>query len=149
MNTSTKTRTARCTCAATSISVTGEPEIYGICHCTNRKRRTGSAFGISTYFRREDVIEIRGETKVYAFHHDAKNHDQQRHFCVACGATLFWYLSALPNLIGVAGGCFADADLGDTRKEIRLGCAAGHVARRSRVICARILKTKLQYLRAL
>jgi hypothetical protein len=85
--------------------------MHGICHCTNCKRRTGSAFGISTYFDRDAVVEVDGETSIYAFHHAAQNHDQERHFCPKCGTTLFWFVSALPQKIGIAGGCFADEEL--------------------------------------
>ena len=83
--------------------------MQGVCHCTNCKRRTGSAFGVSTYFEKSSVVEQKGETRVYAFHHAAQNHDQERHFCARCGTTLFWFLSSSPDLIGIAGGCFADA----------------------------------------
>jgi len=85
--------------------------MHGVCHCTNCKRRTGSAFGISSYFSKASVLEVRGETSVYAFHHAAQQHDQERHFCCRCGTTLFWYISTLPELIGIAGGCFADEGL--------------------------------------
>ncbi len=112
------TRTATCACNATSISVSDEPEIYSVCHCTNCKRRTGSAFGISTYFPRKNVVQIAGETQVYSFHHVAQNHDQERHFCKVCGTTLFWYLSALPELIGIAGGCFAEQNLGEPKMSV-------------------------------
>lgn len=111
-------RTARCACGATSISVKGEPEIYGVCHCTNCKQRTGSAFGISAYFRKNDVLKSRGVTSVYSFHHAAQNHDQDRHFCRSCGTTLFWYVSALPEFIGIAGGCFAEGELGEPRMSV-------------------------------
>lgn len=106
-------REAKCACAAASIKIAGDPQIYGICHCNNCKKRTGSAFGISAYFPRQQVIATEGETHVYAFHHAAQNHDQERHFCSRCGTTLFWFISALPELIGVAGGCFADEPLGE------------------------------------
>ena len=106
-------RTARCACGAASITVSGEPGIHGVCHCTNCKRRTGSAFGISAYFKRADVLESTGITRTYAFHHAAQDHDQERHFCSACGTTLFWFVSALPELIGIAGGCFGEVDLGE------------------------------------
>ena len=106
-------RTARCACGATSISVAGEPQIHGVCHCTNCKQRTGSAFGISAYFRRADVLESTGATSVYAFHHAAQNDAQQRHFCTGCGTTLFWFVSALPDLVGIAGGCFGEQPLGE------------------------------------
>jgi hypothetical protein len=102
------TRTARCACDATSITVSGEPELHGLCHCTNCKRRTGSAFGISAYFRRADVLESKGATKIFAFRHATKDHDQERHFCPDCGTTLYWYISTMPDLIGIAGGCFGE-----------------------------------------
>ena len=102
-------RTAQCACGSASITVAGEPSIYGVCHCENCKRRTGSAFGISAYFKRDDVQNLHGETNIYAFHHTAQGNDQVRHFCPKCGTTLFWYNSGLPQDIGIAAGCFADA----------------------------------------
>jgi hypothetical protein len=86
--------------------------MHSVCHCTNCKRRTGSAFGVSAYFLRSDVTEIRGEMLIYAFHHAAENYDQERHFCSRCGTTLFWYTSARPHLIGIAAGCFSDESFG-------------------------------------
>jgi hypothetical protein len=84
-----------------------------VCHCTNCKRRTGSAFGISAYFDKSAVVGHTGATHVYAFHHAAQNHDQERHFCARCGTTLFWYLSSAPGSIGIAGGCFAGENMPD------------------------------------
>ena len=92
--------------------------MHGVCHCTNCKRRTGSAFGISAYFDRTAVVEFTGETKVYAFHHEAQNHDQQRHFCTQCGTTLFWFLSVLPEKIGVAGGCFGEQEFAEPNMSV-------------------------------
>ena len=103
--------TATCACGNTTISVKGQPTLHSVCHCTNCKRRTGSAFGVSAYFEKSAVIDRQGQTCVYAFHHVAQNHDQERHFCPSCGTTLFWYVSALPDKIGVAGGCFGEADM--------------------------------------
>ena len=106
-------RTAHCACGSASITVSGEPEQHNVCHCTNCKRRTGSAFGISSYFQRARVIEKTGAMQVYAFHHAAQDHDQARHFCAACGTTLFWFVSTQPELIGIAGGCFAEDNLAE------------------------------------
>ena len=100
--------TATCACGQASITVSALPTMHGVCHCTNCKRRTGSTFGISAYVDKTAVVQKSGEAKVYAFHHTAQKHDQERHFCASCGTTLFWYLSAAPESIGVAGGCFAD-----------------------------------------
>ena len=103
--------TATCACGSSSITVNVGPLMLGVCHCTNCKRRTGSAFGISAYFAKDAVVRQEGDTKVYAFHHAAQNHDQQRHFCPHCGTTLFWFVSSLPDKIGIAGGCFAGEGL--------------------------------------
>ena len=103
--------TAYCACRQASITVNAPPTMLGVCHCTNCKRRTGSAFGISAYFDKASVVETKGETKTYSFHHIAQNHDQERHFCVNCGTTLLWFLSTAPHSIGIAGGCFTDQAL--------------------------------------
>ena len=106
------TRIAQCACGSASIAVSGEPRMHVVCHCTNCKRRTGSAFGVSAYFLRSSVTEIKGEMLVYAFHHAEGNYDQERHFCSRCGTTLFWYSSSRPHLIGIAAGCFSDESFG-------------------------------------
>jgi hypothetical protein len=103
--------TATCACRKASITVNTSPVLLGVCHCTNCKRRTGSAFGISAYFEREHVVSQTGETTVYAFHHVELNHDQERHFCSSCGTTLFWYVSNMPTRVGIAGGCFEEVAL--------------------------------------
>jgi hypothetical protein len=103
--------TATCACGQTTITVNAAPTMLGVCHCTNCKRRTGSAFGISAYFDRSAVMSQSGTTQRYAFHHAAQGHDQERHFCAGCGTTLFWFVSTLPEQIGIAGGCFAGEGL--------------------------------------
>ncbi len=93
--------------------MSGDPRMNGLCHCTNCKRRTGSAFGISAYFPKSSVVGQQGETSIYAFHHAARANDQERHFCRRCGSTLFWTISTMPDLLGIAGGCFADEGLAE------------------------------------
>ena len=105
--------TATCACGQAAITVNALPTMHGVCHCTNCKRRTGSAFGISAYFDKTAVTQRSGETQVYAFQHAAQNHDQARHFYPRCGTTLFWYVSTMPEKIGIAGGCFAGEALPD------------------------------------
>jgi len=54
-----------------------------------------------------------GETKIYGLRNAARNTDQQRHFCATCGTTLYWYTSGRPDMVGIAGGCFAEEDMGE------------------------------------
>lgn len=105
--------TAICACGQLSITVNATPTLHGVCHCTNCKRRTGSAFGISAYFERSAVVNQHGKSAVYAFDHTVLNHKQERHFCTECGTTLFWFVSSMPEKIGIAGGCFAPATVGE------------------------------------
>ncbi|MFZ1989078.1 MAG: GFA family protein [Alphaproteobacteria bacterium] len=95
------TRKAVCCCGTCSIEVAGEPTINAICHCSNCKQRTGSAFGWSAYFADEQVVAKLGDLRLYAI-----EDRQQRHFCARCGTTLFWKSNFMPSHTGVAGGCF-------------------------------------------
>ena len=58
-------RIAKCCCEQAAIEVEGDPQLYGLCHCDNCKRRTGSAFGVSAYFENDQIIAKTGETYVY------------------------------------------------------------------------------------
>jgi len=104
-------RLAKCCCGNCTIEVTGEPEMHGVCHCSNCKKRTGSAFGISSYFKNESLLNKVGDFSCYALHNTEQNHDQERYFCSRCGTTLFWTVSTWPEVTGIAGGCFVGNDL--------------------------------------
>jgi len=106
-------RVAKCACGSASLTVSGEPVAHSVCHCNNCKKRTGSAFGISAYFPKLAIVAMQGTTTLYPLHNVVRGDDQERHFCSRCGTTLYWYLSTLPELIGIAGGCFADDPLGE------------------------------------
>ncbi len=112
-------RIVKCCCEQTTIEVDGDPEFYGLCHCDNCKRRTGSAFGVSAYFENDQIIAKTGETYVY----EKTNWlgDQKRYFCKNCGTTLFWTLSEMANKTGVAGGCFTDNPLLEPKWTISQG----------------------------
>jgi hypothetical protein len=104
-------RKASCCCGALSVEVTGEPALNAICHCDNCKRRTGSAFGWSCYFRDDAFAQTSGEARAYVF--DSASGRQERRFCAVCGSTLFWRSAVFPGLVGVAGGAFAVNSIGE------------------------------------
>jgi hypothetical protein len=98
------TRTAACCCGDCKITVEGEPTLNAICHCTSCRKRTGSAFGWSSYFPDENIVAKSGAMKVYA-RDGTTGYD--RFFCARCGTTLYWKsFGFLPDQTGVAGGCF-------------------------------------------
>ena len=49
------TRIAHCCCGSLRAEATGEPALIGACHCMECQRRTGSPFGVSTFFAKEQV----------------------------------------------------------------------------------------------
>lgn len=67
-----------CRCGQVALSVRGEPTRVGICHCTDCRQESGSAF---TYFGvwPAGLFEHEGETAEYA----------GRCFCPTCGSRLF------------------------------------------------------------
>ena len=98
-------RTASCCCGACRVEVEGEPVVNALCHCTNCRRRTGSAFGWSVYFADRQVMGRRGAFGLYEI---AGERPQQRWFCAACGSTLLWKAAIRPHQTGIAGGCFGE-----------------------------------------
>ena len=100
------TRIARCCCQACSIEVEGEPTLNAVCNCSSCKRRTGSAFGWSAYFRDEDIKSRQGELKAYVVKGPPT---ATRWFCANCGTTMLW--DGMPGQTGFAAGCFAETPL--------------------------------------
>ena len=102
-------RIAHCSCGSLRAEVTGEPALVAACHCTECQRRTGSPFGVSTYFQKEQV-SVEGPSKVYVRGSDS-GRKPECHFCPDCGSTVFWYSERNPDLIGIAFGAFADPSM--------------------------------------
>jgi hypothetical protein len=109
------TREAKCCCGACAIRVKGEPAINAVCHCADCRRRTGSAFGWSAYFKSEDVTATIGAFRTYSPPGKAPGTGsedwQERVFCGTCGTTLSWRSSDFAGLTGIAGGCFTETPL--------------------------------------
>jgi hypothetical protein len=103
------TRTARCSCGQLTVACEGEPERVAACHCSECRRRTGSAFGIAVFFP-IPAVTVSGRSSRYERIGDSGK-PLEHHFCPDCGTTLFWYPAARPGRIAVAGGCFADATI--------------------------------------
>ena len=68
----------KCLCGQVQISVRGEPVRVGICHCTDCRKESGSAFTFYGIWPAEQFEHV-GE--VSEFH--------GRHFCSRCGSRIF------------------------------------------------------------
>jgi len=67
-----------CRCGQVRISVHGDPLRVGICHCTDCRQESGSAFTFYGIWPAQQFEHV-GETAEYA----------GRHFCPRCGSRLF------------------------------------------------------------
>jgi hypothetical protein len=102
-------RDAACQCGTLTLRCAGEPAKVSLCHCFDCQRRTGSLFGVAAFYPKAMVEIATGEAKVYR-RAAASGFTVTFNFCPSCGTTLWWEPERMPELIGVAVGCFADRD---------------------------------------
>lgn len=91
-------RNGSCRCGSVRYTVTGEPERVGLCHCTDCRQESGSAF---TYYGvwPTSAFSASGETVEHA----------GRRFCPICGSRLF---SLDDREAELKLGCLEDAPTG-------------------------------------
>ncbi len=81
-----------------------------MCHCLACQRRTGSAFGIQARFESKHV-RVTGRYSDYVRASDeGEDRTGTFHFCPDCGATVFYELSTVPDVVAVPIGAFAEPD---------------------------------------
>lgn len=84
----------------------GEPVRISVCHCLNCQRRSGSAFAAQARWP-EDQVTVTGEFREWAKTGDSGGVATFR-FCPACGATIAYVIDAMPGVVAVPLGAFAD-----------------------------------------
>lgn len=77
-----------------------------MCHCLSCQRRTGSAFAIQARFA-SDHVRVVGRHSDYVRISD-DGEERTFHFCPDCGATVFYTLATVPDVVAVPIGAFAD-----------------------------------------
>jgi hypothetical protein len=99
-------RDAVCSCGQLHVTAEGDPIRISMCHCLACQRRTGSAFGLQARFR-SNQVDVAGRHSDYVRTSD-EGEQRTFHFCPDCGATVFWTLAAVPDVVAVPIGAFAD-----------------------------------------
>jgi hypothetical protein len=99
-------RIAMCSCEQLKLTCHGEPIRVSLCHCLNCQRRTGSAFSIQARFR-ADEVEIEGDAHTYVRVGDSGGRATFR-FCPTCGTTVYYTIEAIPDVVAIQVGAFAD-----------------------------------------
>ena len=100
------TRRAACSCGQLHLVVEGEPLRISVCHCLACQRRTGSVFGVQARFPR-DRVQITGRSTAFTRTGDSGG-SATFHFCPACGATVYYEIDQLPEVLAVPVGVFAE-----------------------------------------
>lgn len=101
-------KTAKCSCGQLSIRANGYPLKVSACHCKSCQRRTGSAFGVAAFYRRDDT-RATGSSNTYVRAGESGK-DLTFHFCPMCGSTVYWLPEFRPGLIAIAFGCLEETD---------------------------------------
>ncbi len=109
-------RLASCSCGKLTIRTTGEPTRISICHCLACQRRTGSVFAAQARFP-ADAVSIAGVSTEYARTGD-EGTTARFHFCPDCGATVFYLMDAIPGMVAIPVGAFADPDFPQPRVSV-------------------------------
>lgn len=95
-------RTGGCQCGNIRYSVTAEPRGVYVCHCTECRAQSASAFGISVLVGRNDVQHA-GTPKCWT-RTTAKGSTMDCYFCEICGTRL-WHIAADdPGTVSIKGG---------------------------------------------
>lgn len=110
------TREARCCCGSLRVVATGEPELVIACHCEECQRRTGSAFGVGAYFRREQVAPSGPASTYRRAGQDGRALTLR--FCPTCGSTVWWEADFRPGHVGVALGALGDTTLAPPSRSV-------------------------------
>jgi hypothetical protein len=97
---------AECRCGQLKAACEGEPVRVSVCHCLACQRRTGSAFAAQARWPSEQVT-VTGAAKTFERVGDEGSRVTYR-FCPDCGSTVVYELDAMPDLIAVPVGAFAD-----------------------------------------
>ena len=99
-------RHASCSCGQLALTAEGEPLRVSVCHCLECQRRSGSVFAVQARFP-ADAVAIRGQAGAYARTGD-EGTSCTFHFCPRCGTTVYFVPDAIPGVVSVPVGVFAD-----------------------------------------
>lgn len=85
------TLTATCNCAAIQLSVTGIDKGSVLCHCSNCRRASGSAFAYNHRFLPGELKFVKGEEAIrqYVDTNTKSGNPLERHFCGTCVGFFF------------------------------------------------------------
>ena len=102
-----ETHDGGCLCGAVRYTTIGEPVGTAVCHCRYCQLNTGTAFGISVFFKQDQVTFNKGECRSYTFETESGN-TITTFRCEGCGTLVYSQPSykRLRDFVCIAGGTF-------------------------------------------
>ena len=88
----------RCLCDTVQYRLNGEPLTVYACHCTDCQKRSGSAFGLSMWVRRADIVVAKGEAATLEVT-GVDGKPRHHRTCAKCGTRLW---SERPDRLEIA-----------------------------------------------
>jgi hypothetical protein len=120
-------REASCSCGRRRLRCSGEPVRISICHCLERQKRTGSAFGAQARFPSDKVEFVSSEHARRARTGDEGSTATFR-FCPTCGSTVGHTNDNDPGRIAVTLDAFTEPSFPPPRFSVYEGRKRAWVA---------------------
>jgi hypothetical protein len=96
-----------CNCGAVRYRLTGDPIAVAVCHCSNCRRQSGSAFSVNVVVR-SDAMQVTGDLTTWEDHDTESGQPVLRQFCAACGSPIRSLSAASPKIAIVKAGTADD-----------------------------------------
>ena len=101
-----------CQCGQVRYEAPGDPLALYVCHCTECRKQSASAFGISFVVQRSELVLLQGHPSMWS-RQTASGHRLDCAFCAQCGSRLWHQSSGRPDTLNIKGGSLdAPVDLG-------------------------------------
>jgi hypothetical protein len=101
-------RRGGCQCGAVRYELTGPTLRLFVCHCTECRKQSASAFGVSVFVKRDSLQLTRGAPRFWSRPTDSGN-VLECAFCSNCGSRLWHQQSGTSETISVKGGSLDEA----------------------------------------
>lgn len=99
-------QSGNCQCGAVEYLFSGTPMTCIACHCTDCQSGSGSAFSISMVVQTEDLKVHSGTLEEDSFQLNGNQLVRVR--CGICGTGLWYYNTAMPEVVALKPGTFKD-----------------------------------------
>lgn len=102
------TRHAQCLCGDLKAETRGDPWRVMTCSCRDCRRKSGSAFSVSSYWE-ADAVTLSGDVRSWR-RSSPDGRSLEYFFCPECGVSLYWKADFAGDRIGIGAGNFEDCN---------------------------------------